>query len=693
MKETNNISTNEVTAVESLPATEKKPSHRKLLITLISVLVALSLLTAAGAVFTFVDFSEDGTTDGTGTTTGTAFDYFTAPLGEYITLTESMVKGLILPGYDSRVDEVNEENVRKYINTILLEAVALKEEEISQKSYSASVKWSEPIDYADDVFLCIAYVEKDGKRVDVPFFENAYMDPGRLQIGMEYFGKEFDDALLGLTPMNAGSYERRTKGEAAADDVVIITYTATETVKAAEEGKEDTVKNHKNVESQRLELGRVEDSAWRDALLAACNKTVGQYFAFDYEEDVNGDGTKEKLKYEGVIDAVVYNETFEEIEATLPGDFFGADPEDETLKALNGAKLKFFINIDHTVPHEANTVDTMTRADIETINTTLTDGGALPFTPSNDKDGKGELSTLTTACETLEKEKNTLQGEIETLKKGTIKSLEDEIAKLEADLAELMADPDADAQDIEELQTKIDNQEARLDKRNEELAGKEEALLKKEGALDEKKAALDAALKTARAECIDFFTNELNDSYAETVKMTAGQLIYEHLVKTLSFAKLPESEIEALEERAKSSVEYYYSQLSVLEQRNYRDIEAFAAVYFGYDEKDYNGYVHYIESYLAPYEIKMQLLLPAIYNTFINDESKLNAKIDAHIADLIALTTAEGEPMTREEILKNYETNAGKDYLRNYYAMPLVVYEFLADNNTVDFTVREIENN
>ena len=47
--------------------------------------------------------------------------------------------------------------------------------------------------------------------------------------------------------------------------------------------------------------------------------------------------------------------------------------------------------------------------------------------------------------------------------------------------------------------------------------------------------------------------------------------------------------------------------------------------------------------------------------------------------------------MTREQSWQNYEKNKGKDYLRNYYAMPLVVYDYLADNNNVDFTLREIE--
>lgn len=689
MNEKNNIPVNDS---PEAAAAVKKPS-RRLFVVLISLLTALSLLTAAFAVLTFVDFSKDGndgTTGGAGST-NTVFNYFDAPYADYIALTESMLKGLTLPGYDSRVDEVTDENVAKYINRILLNAVALTEDQITQKSYSANVKWSEAIDYADDVFLYIVRVEKDGKRVAPDYFENAYMEPGRVQIGMEYFGKSFDQALTGLIPMNVGSYEKRTRGEVKATDVILISYTATETVKATEEGKEDTVKNHKNYEGMRLDLNTVEDAAWRDALLANYG-TVGQYFSFEYEEDVNEDGTKEKLKYEGVIEAVVENEETYPLVATLPENFFGENPEDETLAALNGAELTFHIVIDHMVPHEANTVDTLTKADIDTINAYLSEGGALTFTPSNDKDGKGELSTLTTQKSTLEAEKKKLEGEIETLQKGDITKLTAEIAALEEEIAEMEAEGSgASAQDITAKKTALTTKTKTLEAKQKTLGEKQTALEAKKAKLAEIEPALASAEETARKDCRDFFEKELQDSYAETVKMTAGQLVYDHLVKTLTFIKLPESEIEAMEEKAKSSVEYYYSQLTATQKRNYRDIEEFAAVYFNYDEKDYNGYIHYIESYLAPYEIKTQLLLPLIYNTFINDESKLNAKIDAHVADLIEITAAEGTPMTRDEILKNYETNAGKDYLRNYYAMPLVVYDYLADNNNVDFTLREIE--
>lgn len=671
----------------------KKPS-RRLFVVLISLLTALSLLTAAFAVFTFVDFSKDGNDGTTGSTgsTDTVFNYFDAPYADYIALTESMLKGLTLPGYDSRVDEVTDENVAKYINRILLNAVALTQEQITQKSYSADVKWSKAIDYADDVFLYIVRVEKNGEPVSADYFEIAYMEPGRVQIGMEYFGKSFDDALTGLVPMNVGSYERRTKGEVKATDVILISYTATETVKATEEGKADTVKNHKNYNGLRLDLNTVEDAAWRDALLASYG-TVGQYFSFEYEEDVNEDGTKEKLKYEGVIDAVIEDEETYPLVATLPEDFFGENPEDEELAALNGAELTFHIVIDHMVPHEANTAETLTKADIDTINAFLSEGGALTFTPSNDdKEGKGELSTLTTRKSTLEAEIKKLEGEIETLQKGDITKLTAEIAALEAEIAEMEADGSgASAQEITAKKTVLTTKTNTLEAKQKTLGEKQTALEAKKTKLAETESALASAEEKARTECRAFFKKELEDSYAETVKMTAGQLVYDHLVKTLTFIKLPESEIEAMEEKAKSSVEYYYSQLSATQKRNYRDIEAYAAMYFGYEEKDYNGYVHYIESYLAPYEIKTQLLLPIIYNSFINDESKLNAKIDAHIADLIEITTAEGNPMTRDQILKNYETNAGKDYLRNYYAMPLVVYDYLAENNNVDFTLREIE--
>lgn len=650
------------TEINEIPVTETavaaKPALRRPLILLTAVLVVLSLLTAVFAVFTFVDFSDDGTTGGNNSG-GTAFDYYTANLADYIAINKDMISGLTIPGFGKGVDAVTPENVKKYIDSILLSAVALKDEQLSSPSnYADAVKWSEAIDYADEVFLYILRVEKaDGTRVAEKHFENAYIEAGRIQIGMGYFGDDFDNKLLGLVPKDTGSFEKRTRGEVSADDVILITYTATETIKSNEEGKEDTVKNHKNYAGIRMDLAEITDTAFRDALLGAYG-TVGQYFSFEYEEDIDEDGDKETVKYEGIIDAVIEDETSYKLTATLPDDYFGADPKDEELAALNGATLTFYINIDYSVPHAANTADKMTKADIDIINAFLSENGFPSFTPSNDvskvvngKEQKGELTTLTTEVATLRSDIKKLEGEIETLKgKGDATKLEEELPKLESSLAE------------------------------------------KKTALDGKKAALDAALDVARTECMAFFTEELEESYEETVKMTAGSLIYEHLLQNLTFTSLPESQVSAMEQTAKDAVEYYYSQLTTAQKRNYRDINAFAASFFNYDEKDYDDYETYIKEYLAPYEIKAQLLLPGIYNTFINDVKKLDAKIDAYIEDIIELTTAEGDPMTREEILENFKSNYGADYqeaLRREYAMPLVVYDYLAENNTVDWDMRE----
>ena len=685
----NMIPENEPVAENGAVAVKKKPPFFQRFTVLVSLLVVLSLLTAAFAVFTLVDFDKEKD-KGNGGNTENAFDYFGTDLSPYIVLTEDRIKGLNLPGYDSRVDAVTPENVRKYINQILLSSVGLTDDQISQKNYSDQVKWSEKIDYADDVFLYVISVDKkneDGsyEPVSIPYFENSYMEPGHLQIGMAYFGESFDQALIDaeLIPMETG-YETHTSGTVDADDLILITYTATETVKATEEGKADSVKNHKNFQGQRLNLAEVKDTAWRNALLKSGAATVGQYFSFDYEEDVDGDGTKEKLKYEGVIEGIIYNERTKPIEATLPEGFFGKDPKDKTLASLNDGKttLRFHISIDHAVPHDANTIDTLTVEDIETISAFLSEGGALPFTPSN----ASSLSDLADAKATLETAIKKLESEIQVLESREIVELTKEIDELEKALENIDPEESKDKKDEYDAKKKnLDLKKELLDKKTKELEDKKAQLEENTASLKKKEASLESALVEARKECEEFFTKELKDSYDETVKVTKGQVIYEYLVQNLTFLSLPESEVEAMEETAKQYVEYYYSQLTAAEKRNYRDIEAFAAAYFGYDEKDYDGYIHYIETYLAPYEIKNQLLLPAIYNTFINDESKLEAKINAHVADLVEIQAAAGQPMTREEILQNYAANAGEDYLRNYYAMPLVVYEFLAENNIVDF--------
>ncbi|MBE6655759.1 MAG: hypothetical protein E7609_02675 [Ruminococcaceae bacterium] len=663
-----NTQKNELQTTDTAVAV-KSPLRRPLIV-LLAVFVALCLLTSALAVFTFVDFSKKNTGGGT---QDSGFDYYAALLSDYVEgLKESMITGLTIPGFESRVDEITDENVKKYINNILLSNVALKDDQISEKNYFFAAKRTQAIDYADDVFFYILDVTtEDGAPIGVDFFENAYMEAGRVQIGMEYFGKDFDDKLIGMVPSNTWT-ETRTYGTVAPDDVIIFSYTATETVKATEEGKGDTVKNHKNYTALRLDLAEVEDTAWRDQLLASYG-AVGQYFFFEYEEDIDEDGEKEKVKYEGMIDAVVTEEKTDVLTATLPEKFFGANPTDEKYAALNGATLKFHIVIDHTVPHEANTFETMTKADIETVNTFLSENGFSTFTASNDKstvvnskEQKGELTTLTTDVSTLKSEIKKLKGEIETLK--------GQIADFEASSEDKTAD---------------------IEKNNASLAEKEPALAEKESKLKEKETALDAALAVARGECFDFLKKELGGAYDETVKMTAEQLVYNYLLENLVFTNLPADEVAAMEEYAKQSVEADYAAMDAASKRNYRDIEQFAASYFGYDEKEYEGYEHYIETYLAPYEIKASLLLPAIYNTFINDVTKLDAAIEEYLAEEIALAAAAGQPVTRQEILDGFKENYGDDYwtLLRQDMINTVVCDYLVENNTIDWEMRSPEKN
>lgn len=659
---------------------------RRPLIVLLSVFVALCLLVGALAVFTFVDFSDDGSGNAGGADRVPSFDYYTALLSDYLTYTDATFKGLTLPGFESSVDKVTPENVKKYINQVLLSKVALDEDSIKNGSYFP--KYTEAIDYADEVFLYIVRVEKDGERVDVNFFENAYMETGHIQIGMEYFGKEFDDALIGVVPADKCHFETITSGSVDADDVILLSYTVTETVKATEEGKEDEVKNHKNFSGERIDLTE-KDAAWVEKLLASYG-TVGQYFSFEYEEDIDEDGDKETVKYEGMIDAVVADEHTYTFDAALPSDYFGKVPSDEKFAALNGAKLTFTVSISHTVPHNANTADTLTLGDIATLNAIIQENGIEPFVPSNNKTAtakeEGALSKASKALSTLRGEIATLKGEIETLKRGDIATLEAEIASLEAEIASLIASEEDKSAEIAVLTEKKTAKETTLEKKQETLAEKEASLAEKEAKLETDEAAYEAELVTARTECLDFFTKELEKTYDESVKYAAGGVVFEHLLETLEFKKLPEEPLEQYIDYCVEQLEYSYSMLSSADKRDYRDIHAYAASYFfGYDEKEYKTYNEYIEKELAPSTIKQSLLQFGIYSAFINDQSKLDAEIDDFLTEYVKVVKiSSGETVSKDDVKLYFAQQGGVNYLRDQAIYELVI-DFLAENNTINW--------
>ena len=230
------------------------------------------------------------------------------------------------------------------------------------------------------------------------------VDP-TVQIGMEVFGPSLDEALIGLIPKDVGSFELRTMGEVEADDVILFTYTVKETTPATEEGKDDKVETHADVSAERIELAR-RDAAWVAKVLESYG-AIGQTFSFEYEEDIDEDGKTETVTYEGVISAVVEDETSTPITVALPDDYFGKT-ETGKLETLNGKTLTFYINVDFSIDHEVNTAENMTLADM--VNT-------LKFTPTDKKD----LDAARTEC--LAHFKKTLTEDHDSTVKSTKLSL------------------------------------------------------------------------------------------------------------------------------------------------------------------------------------------------------------------------------------------------------------------------------
>ncbi|MBQ9736508.1 MAG: hypothetical protein IJV96_06980 [Clostridia bacterium] len=363
MKNDQNI---EITSAPSATAGEEKKStfpSKGLLVCLLAGAIVLALLAGVLGVFAFVDFDKDDPTGGTGGggSTNSAFSYADSIITDYIKLTEAMITGLTVPGYESRVDEVTDENVKKYINQLLLSAALSAAEEAG----TALPKKTVAINYADQVHVYIIDVKDHatGESVTVEYFKNAYASAAPLQIGMEALGKAFDDALIGLIPMHTGKFETRTMGSVSATDTILMNYTVTETIKATEEDKEDTEKTHRDQTAERIDLTEKSD-AFVAALLGAYG-TIGQTFSFEFTEDADGDGDEETVTYKGVISSVIVDEETYLLEGIkLPDEYFGRNPSDEDYAALNGATLDFYINIDYTVPLSAKTWEDMTVADM-----------------------------------------------------------------------------------------------------------------------------------------------------------------------------------------------------------------------------------------------------------------------------------------------------------------------------------------
>ena len=557
----------------------KKTMSRRV-IAMIAALVAAALLLSALIVLNYVDFS-DSSTSNPSTSGKETFSYRDANIAEFITLRPELVSGLVLPGFESRVDEVTDETVKKYINQQLLSLVAGTDAEVKKKN--------QVIAYGDEISLYIINVTRNGVPVEVDYFNNAYIETGLVQVGTELFGEDFDAKLIaaGIKPSDT-AFETVNHTTLTESSVILLTYTATEKIPAKTEGGEETEKVHANFTGDRIDLAQraEKDAAWVAKVLENYG-VVGQEFSFEHEEDIDEDGENEKLTYTCLINGVVSEEKTAFITATLPEDYFGENPKDEKYAVLNGAELVFEIVIDYSIPHPA----------------------VLTF------------ETLTHACITN-------------------------------DFGFFSFDAN-----------------------------------KNNGICKHGHAAKDFTTdEQSRNQFFSCMKEMLAASYDDTVESAELSVIWEALLDTLEFIKLPELALSEMQDYFRNDGSYGINAIYYNSGSTY-DIETYAQMYWGYDTDEYESYEDYIDEYLAPRGVKQQLLMEGIYRYYINDEAELERRFEALVQEIItANTTSEGTPS--REVVFNY---FGETYLRESVRQEMVS-DYLRAKNTVDFTASKEAN-
>jgi len=337
------------TPVTSETAAVKAPIYKKRpMMILLSVLLAIAVLADAALITLLcVGCKKDEPTNGGGTSSGgggiqqSTFDYAAADMNLYLPgFAASMVTGITVPGREHKVDAVTDENVEKYINSMLLFQLDQNEENYLYRvlSNKGKANKTEPMDYADTAFVYILYVEHNGEKLSIDYFNNAYAEHGEITIGGATFGEDFDSKLMGLVPRDAGTVEFITVGTVGATDIALVTYEATI------DGED---KAYETLTLERWDMNTV-DSVFRDAVVG---KPIGQEFTFDALHDIDEDGEDEKVHYKATVGAVALEENVYVLSAELPDDYFGTSM-DEEYTDLNGETLDFHIIIDYSVAYE-----------------------------------------------------------------------------------------------------------------------------------------------------------------------------------------------------------------------------------------------------------------------------------------------------------------------------------------------------
>lgn len=329
----NNENTTPVASVETETAVKQPVYRRKPIVILLSILLAL-LIAGNTVLIVFMALKDKGSDETTQTpvVSDSSFDYSALDINAFLPgFSASMVTGNVIAGAEAKVDDVDDEAVIKYINSLLLNNKTPEK--------SGKVNKTEAISYADSVYLYVLYISKDGETIDVDYFNNAYAQGGEYVVGAETFGEDFDSKLIGLIPRESGTVEYITVGDIADGDVLCVTYEATI------DGEE---KAYKGFANERWDLSALKEDK-REAVLENC-KAIGQQFTFDLTEDIDEDGDEELVHYKATVSAIALEENVYTLKATLPEDYFGKSM-DEKYTALNGQEIEFHIVIDYSVAY------------------------------------------------------------------------------------------------------------------------------------------------------------------------------------------------------------------------------------------------------------------------------------------------------------------------------------------------------
>ena len=181
----------------------------------------------------------------------------------------------------------------------------------------------------------------------------------------------------------------------------------------------------------------------------------------------------------------------------------------------------------------------------------------------------------------------------------------------------------------------------------------------------------------------------IEESLDATRKKYAISIIWKGLIDTIPFDSLPKDVLDDVAEGAISEFVQLYYQNSYQSESftvSYPTVEDYAIARFGYGREEFESYEDYIKNEYAPYTVKEQLLLYAIYNSGVIENSYgkymelLNKEADA----VIKAAAEKSQTLTRDEALNNLFTQYDEKTVKETF-IPQIVGEFLYEKNTVDW--------